>query len=412
MGRSHKKSRHSHGSGGGGGSNKKKKKSKHSTFKHQHQLKEKEYRQAAMEDTSQHRTGWKQQDYQRAAGIARQLEQSTAAEGLVTGETHSDNSADDDDPSSSFDSYPQPRRKKRRSHTPSWMIDPERVEFDSSAMTQEAAAATASGLDPAHLVRSSADPSVVVSSCWNDLPRDCLLHVFSFYDFFTLTRLTGINHFWLGCIKRGLMNRVIEHSWKLLRQPRKMNVRATAPSESSQIPALPSISSIISPLFDDEIRSTSSSAPTISFNPPISSPSLSSLPLSQAFKSISTLALPSSNSSLSQSSISNSSAPSLFKSSLTHIHSLYIGQKQLRYSLHSNPLYQHLWLMYHVSLCHQKVVESIQQIHILIYRNINHGKWPRSTKPEADNAPYTHSMNEPTFDLMPLHRTVSSYSSG
>jgi hypothetical protein len=296
------------------------------------------------------------------------------------------------------------------------MIDPD-DHAQSSIMASDSATAspitdeeTAVGMSTA----CSSSVTSLTSHCWNHLPRDCLLHIFSFHDFFAITRMTAINHFWHRCLKRGLMTRIVEHSWKILKCKKSQPSANTLTPSVAPLPVqLPSLSSIISPLFDDDI--VMHDAPIVSGGAAvgIASPALSALPPSSALKSISTLNMPGSGFpvSINQPGAPFSSSSTLFKASVVHLDSLYLGQKQLRYSLHSNPLYQHLWLMYHVSWCQQRVLEVVRNMHVAVYRNTNSGKWPRSTKLEQGgdmtiDGPAT-AMGS-THDLMPLHLNVST----
>jgi hypothetical protein len=81
-----------------------------------------------------------------------------------------------------------------------------------------------------------------------------------------------------------------------------------------------------------------------------------------------------------------SSSSTLFKASLLHLRSLYFGQKQLQYALHSNPLFQHLSVIYHISACQGQVLLEIRRLHVALYRGAHRGKWPRSTKVEEGAA--------------------------
>ena len=251
---------------------------------------------------------------------------------------------------------------------------------------------------------------------------------------------------------------MLEQSWKILRRRKQQQQpQHTQPSygeaeestpgsaQAAQIPLphhaeMRSLSDIISPLMVPH-RNAILPLDYVSATPraplPVpASPALSALPPAAALKSLTALVMPtaspspSSSSSSSSSSLSNAAAaaPSassvcvpgapfsasstLFKASLLHLRSLYFGQKQLKYSLHSNPLFQNLSVIYHLSACQQKVLETLRHVHVALYRSTHQGKWPRSTKIEeaALNAAIASSSNgdatndkNASFDLMPLH---------
>ena len=415
MGRSHKKG------GGGGGSSGKKKKQQH------HKRKQQQAATSRTEADSPDTTGWTQEDFQhREQARLRDMER-----------TGSGNVEPVPTPLAPPSRSVSGSRKKRK-HTPSWMIDPDDppagYAADPAAATSASAGASSSSVAPS-----------LTSACWNSLPRDCVLHVFSFFDLFAIARLTGTNHWWYSCLRRGVMARVLEQSWRILRQkpvqqltlanagsrtPKESSDGASATSTPAAAAAVAtqgwrSLSDTISPamLPSPPVQSLDSeeSAPTAtaarSALTPAVSPSLSALPPAAALQAMSALALPASAAASSASSLSFSiPAPSSFRFSVLHLRSLYAGQKNLAYSLLSNPLWQHLQVLYHLSWCHERVIEVVAQMHSVLFRAKHKGKWPRSTKKEAATGAFSAAAATSTADLaassapdlMPLHLVLDS----
>lgn len=429
MGRSHKKS-----GGGGGGSSAKKKHAKAKRKLAQQQQPAAEEQRAHADG---HVPGWRQQDYQqRAQRLAEQQQQQQQRQQQREAEADEEECVAASAPSSG----PRARSgsRKKRQHTPAWMIDPNEVALSASSSGAQADAAC-----------SSAAPSLS-SACWNNFPRDCLLHVFSFFDLHAIARLTGTSRFWHAALCRGVLARVLEQSWRILRQRKQptMPLMATPPPPPSRqtteeyawadedgetepapvlvrpVPVAPlrSISHVISPLEPAVMSLDSSDTAAAPLPPPAApSPSLSSLPPTAALKAISTstLSLSSSAAPTAQSvcvaGAPFSSSSTLFRASLLHLRSLYFGQKQLAYSLASNPLFQNLSVMHHLSACHERMLHTLRHVHVALYRGAHAGKWPRSTKVD-ENVLLAAALLRPddrppsaandTFDLMPLHFNV------